>query len=248
MLTRPPVALLRYASLFLDFDGTVVPIAARPDAIVLPAALPALLNRLATRLDGRLAIISGRPVHQLATWLSEPSCLLIGSHGAECRAPGKPPSTKQAPDLSGIINAMQAFADTTPGVLVEAKPYGVALHYRVAPHARAAARALATSLATCDGYAFQQGKMVFEVRTTGADKGTALADTMTQGGWANTRPVMIGDDRTDEPAFAAAAALGGAGVRVGRNRRTAAAYRLGSVAAVLGWLAAACDAPVSPPA
>lgn len=247
MLARPFIALLRDASVFLDFDGTLVSIAARPDAIVLPPVLPALLDRLATRLGGRLAIVSGRPVAQLATLLGDPSYLLIGSHGAERRAPGEPFVPDPAPDLADIIAAMQAFAAATPGVLVEAKPHGVALHYRAAPHARAAARALAIGLANRVGYTLQPGRMVFEVRVAGSDKGVALTATMTRPGWAGTRPVMIGDDRTDEPAFAAAYALGGAGVLVGRNRRTHAAYRLGGVAAALGWLAAACDARDSPP-
>lgn len=84
----------------------------------------------------------------------------------------------------------------------------------------------------------QKGKMVVELRPPGADKGDAVRAFMGQDPFAGARPVFVGDDLTDEHAFAAAAALGGDGVLVGATRSTKARYRLPSVAAVAAWLEA----------
>ena len=91
-----------------------------------------------------------------------------------------------------------------------------ALHYRAAPDAefdvKAAAQAAA---ATAEGLVWQAGKMVVEVKPAAAHKGTALRTLAAQPPFADRRPVMLGDDTTDEDAIAAAQALGGVGVKVG---------------------------------
>src|SRR5687767_13264467 len=61
----PPATLLEGAALFLDFDGTLVELAKTPDTIQVDPELPSLLKRLATALDGRLAIVSGRSIEDL---------------------------------------------------------------------------------------------------------------------------------------------------------------------------------------
>jgi trehalose 6-phosphate phosphatase len=81
--------------------------------------------------------------------------------------------------------------------------------------------------------------MMIEVRTAGGDKGSAVRALMREPEMAGTRPVFMGDDLTDEPGFAAAADLGGAGILVGEPRETAARYRLDGVGAALAWLEAA---------
>jgi trehalose 6-phosphate phosphatase len=81
--------------------------------------------------------------------------------------------------------------------------------------------------------------MVAELRPPGADKGDALKALMREPTFAGARPLFVGDDLTDEHAFAAAAEFGGAGILVGPARETAARYRLASVKAVADWLGAA---------
>src|SRR5690606_34802401 len=95
---------------------------------------------------------------------------------------------------------------------------------------------LAASRAETHGLELQPGKMMVEVRAGGGDKGTAIRRLMREPDMAGTRPVFMGDDHTDEPGFAAASALGGAGILVGEQRDSAALYRLDGVEDTLAWL------------
>lgn len=234
-LAPPPADLLEGASLFLDFDGTLVEIAPRPDAVAVDARLRRLIAGLATRLDGRIAIVSGRGAGEIDALFGGAGFPIGGSHGAELLGvdeavqPGRPAA------LDTVLERLNRFAADHPGVIVEAKPLGAGLHFRGAPHAEAASRALAEHLAEASGLTLQEGKMVFELRAPG-DKGRAIAALMALPRFAGSRPLFMGDDLTDEPGFAAVDGLGGAGVLVGPMRPTAATYRLPDVAAVLHWL------------
>ncbi len=140
------------------------------------------------------------------------------------------------PELESVAQAMRAFAQGYPGTLVEEKSFGVALHYRQAPEAEEAARALAAELAARFGLQVQIGKMVAEVRPRGSDKGVPVRGLMERAPMADSRPLFLGDDVTDEAGFAAARELGGAGILVGPLRPTVAAYHLPGPAAVRAWL------------
>lgn len=239
----PPAGLLNGASLFLDFDGTLVELAPTPGEVQVGAALRDLLARLHDRLGGRIAILSGRSVAEIAAFLHPVALAIGGSHGLELRrADGGHDAPERPQGLDDVIERMKAFAADRPGVLVEEKPLGAALHYRGAPDAEAACRRLAAEAADVTGLALQPGKMVFELKPKGGDKGRALALFMADPLFEGTRPVFLGDDLTDEAGFAAAAAAGGAGVLIGEARETAAAFRLDGVDAVLAWLAAEAEA------
>jgi trehalose 6-phosphate phosphatase len=131
-----------------------------------------------------------------------------------------------------------AFAETQPGLLVEDKGLSLAVHYRQIPQAESAVRAATEQIAQTSGLLVQAGSMVSEVRAPGPDKGDSLKDFMSATPFAGFMPVMLGDDQTDEHAFAAAKELGGYGILVGPPRASAARYRLASVTAVRAWLAA----------
>lgn len=235
-LSVPPSnALSNGASLFLDFDGTLVEIADRPDAVVVDARLKRLVQALAVRLDGRVAIVSGRGADEIDALFGGLTFPISGSHGAELRHGGTLHGPGRPAALDDTLDRMRALATATPGLIVEAKPLGVALHYRGAPEAEDACRVFVAGLAKATGLTLQAGKMVFELRASG-DKGSAIAGLMALPGFAGTRPVFLGDDLTDEPGFVVAARLGGAGVLVGPARASDAAYRLPDVAAVRRWL------------
>jgi trehalose 6-phosphate phosphatase len=235
----PPPVLPDDAALFLDFDGTLVELAETPGAIEVPPALGPMLERLRRRLRGRLAIVSGRSLADLERHLPAAGIAFSGSHGLELRLAGGTRLPLSAPiGLDDVRERVRAFAAGTPGLIVEEKPAGIALHYRLAPAEGPRAEAFMTALARERGFAIQPGAMVAELRPAGATKGDALKAFMTEPEFAGARPWFVGDDLTDEHGFAAAAALGGAGVLAGPLRDTVAHYRLESVNAVRDWLGA----------
>ncbi len=239
-LEAPPLSLLDGAALFLDFDGTLVELAETPDSIRVPPQLEPLIRRLQVRLDGRLAIISGRSIADLERYVSCAGIAVSGSHGLELQlADGTRVPLYAPPSLEEVRSKVAAFADGRPALLVEEKPAGIALHYRRSPEEGARVLDFMRDLAGRSGFAVQQGKMVVELRPPGADKGDAVRALMLEPAFAGARPVFVGDDQTDEHGFQAAAALGGSGILVGPERETAATYRLESVGAVSNWLVAA---------
>jgi len=236
-LPPPPFDLIDAAALFLDFDGTLVELAATPDAIAVPAALAPMLERLRRRLDGRLAIVSGRSLADLERHLPLHGTAFSGSHGLELQlADGTRLPLSVPIGLDDVRAKVEDFAAATPGLLVEEKPAGIALHYRMAPEVGPQADAFIAALAEERGLTVQRGAMVAELRPNGATKGDAIRAFMTEPEFAGARPLFMGDDLTDEHGFAAAAALGGAGILVGPERESAAHYRLGSAAEARQWL------------
>lgn len=239
-LPPPPGDLLDGAALFLDFDGTLVELAETPDAIRVPEHLPSLVERLQRRLEGRLAIVSGRAVSDLERHLPSAGIAVSGSHGLELRlADGSQVPLSAPASIADIRPHLAAFAAQDERLLIEDKPAGIAIHYRRAPEREAEAVALAEEIARHAGLAVQRGHKVVELRPHGADKGDAVRALMMEPAFAGARPVFVGDDLTDENGFAAAAAAGGAGVLVGPPRETAAAYRLAGIAETYAWLEAA---------
>jgi trehalose 6-phosphate phosphatase len=235
-LDTPPPALLDGASLFLDFDGTLAPIADTPDEVHVDDDLLDTLLRLRAGLGGRLAIVSGRSIETLRG-LGLGDFLLAGSHGLEFANPGQAvDGPARLPAIDKVEAAFQTFADDKPGLLVERKSISVGLHFRGAPQWGAAVDDLAVRLAADHGLTVQRGKMLCEVRPGGADKGSAVAALMQRAPMAGGVPVFIGDDVTDEEGFAAAAEMGGAGILVGTPRATFATYQLEQVAAVRHYL------------
>ena len=234
---EPPLSLLDGAALFLDFDGTLVELAETPDSIRVPGTLGPLLERLARKLGGRLAIVSGRAIADLDLYVGTAGLCVSGSHGLELRTTdGRRSAPPPVASLEGARAEIAAFAAGREGLLVEEKPASVALHYRRAPALESEVAGFMAALAERTGLSVQAGKMVAELRPPGPNKGDALRALMAEPPFMGARPVFVGDDITDEDAFEAAAALGGAGVLVGPPRPSAAAWRIGDVSAVARWL------------
>lgn len=224
-------------ALFLDFDGTLVDLADTPDAISVSVGLRPLLDRLRSRLAGRLAIVTGRSISDLETHLDCSGVAVSGSHGLELRLAGGGHVALAAPvDLASARREIMRFARRSPGLLVEEKPRSVAVHFRKAPAEENRVVRFMSALAARSGLTVQLGKLVAELRPKGAEKGDALRALMTEPEFAGARPIFVGDDLTDEHAFEAAAALGGAGILVGPPRPTAARWRLDDVDEVANWL------------
>lgn len=223
-------------ALFLDFDGTLVEIAEHPAAICVPAWLPQLLSCLQRRLRGALAVVSGRPLAELDHWLQPFASAAAGLHGAELRrAAGAPIERTLRIDLSGTAAQLAPAVAGMPGVWLEDKGSALALHFRAAPQFEQACLALARSVASESGLQVLRGRMVVELKSAAADKGSAVQRLMLEPVFVSRRPVFIGDDITDEDGFAAVHRLSGRSIRVGPGP-SIARFRLANVPATLDFL------------
>ena len=230
LMERSRVAIL------LDFDGTLVDIAGRPDGIDVRADMAECLQKLANRLEDRLALVSGRSLEDLASHIGQPAIATAGSHGAERRSmQGEIIGRPDALDAEAR-EALRHIAQSREGVLLEEKTFGIAFHYRDAPDAGAAIEGAARSVANAHGLKVKTGKFVVEVTGTEAGKDAAVRLFMGKPRFADALPVFIGDDVTDEDGFAAVDRLGGFGILVGDREPTGARYRLADPAAVHNWL------------
>lgn len=229
-------------ALFLDIDGTLVPIAPTPAEVRPSPDLPRLLARAAADLDNALAIVSGREVTSIDQVTHAVVPYAAGSHGAEFRLGIGQPILRPGPqpDIAGLESAVLARMGEWPGLLIEPKRAGLAVHYRKAPdlgplvHAELAA--LLSQRAQPD-LALLQGDHVVEVRSPAHNKGEAVRRIMAEPAFHGRRPVFIGDDVTDEDGFVAVQELGGMAVIVGDRRPTLATRKIASVAAVLELIA-----------
>lgn len=220
-----------------DFDGTLAPIVNNPaDARALPAGSAALLN-LAALPDTFVALVSGRALEVLRELSGmPPSVHLVGSHGAEFNTGFT--QTVDGVLLARIVDSLTEIASRYPGVKVETKPASVALHVRNAsPDDGEAALAAARTAGTAWPAETTEGKAVLEFAVITTSKGSAI-DLLRERDGA-TAVVYLGDDVTDEKAFAQLRD-GDVGVKVGPGP-TAAQYRIDSpedVADALAYLAA----------
>ncbi|MET1755197.1 trehalose-phosphatase [Novosphingobium sp. RD2P27] len=232
-----PLKTASELSVFLDFDGTLVEIAEHPQGIVVPPHLPQVLTDLSHRLEGRLAVVSGRSLAMLDAFLGPVPLAMAGSHGGEFRPAGATEVEALAEPLpEAVRTALASFAKGHGDLVFEAKPFSAAVHYRDRPQVAEQLLEFATDLATEHALKVKHGKMVVELAMPGSDKGSAVTRFMSMSPFKGSRPLFLGDDVTDEDAFAAVRVFDGSGVLVGPMRLTRALYRLEDVAAVHRWL------------
>jgi trehalose 6-phosphate phosphatase len=205
-LRRAIVRLARTPRLLVacDYDGTLSPIVEDPEqARPRPESVGAL-RALAGLHETTAAVISGRALRDLATLSRLPSEVhLVGSHGSEFDVGFVHALDEQAKTLHrGLRGALEALVADHPGVQLEIKPASVAVHVRrAAPeHADAVLNAVRTGPATWTGVQVTEGKAVIELAVVQTDKGHALDVLRHQAG--ATAAMFIGDDVTDEKAFA----------------------------------------------
>lgn len=240
LLPPPPQADWAY---FLDFDGTLVDIAPRPEAIRVSDGLCDLLSSLSAVAGGALAVITGRSLADLDRHLALPEVPAAGVHGLELRGGTRP----QMSDLSARRHALaevragaEQLARKHVDLRVEDKGEAIAVHYRAVPElGPEVLNALASTVAEAgEILTLLNGKMVVEVKPTAANKGAAVEAFLSSPPFAGKRPCFIGDDVTDEDGFRVCNDRGGISIHVGPpDAATEARYRLASPAAVHAWLA-----------
>jgi trehalose 6-phosphate phosphatase len=226
-------------ALFLDVDGTLLEIAETPGSVRVPPELKTLLSNASLQLQGALALVSGRPISDLDRLFAPLILPAAGVHGCERRNPDGTIVRPEVPSqvLAPVRQQLHAFAARHPGLLVEDKGFGVALHFRLAPELGDDVHSLMRDLCRQLGpqFALQFGKCVVEVRPTGFTKGTSIRAFMQLPPFAGRTPLFIGDDLTDEDGFVVVNELGGVSIKVG-DAPTAAQRRLSSVRAVWRWI------------
>ncbi|WP_128892354.1 trehalose-phosphatase [Erythrobacter sp. HKB08] len=235
----PDFAALREServALFLDFDGTLVEIAPTPDSIAVPDDLSLRLEDLARRLDGRLAVVSGRSPEDLAGHTGRMAVAIAGSHGI----------ARQRPDGSTLGNSAEGIPEELRGRIeriagevgadIERKTHGMAIHYRSAPHLGEQIIDASRDLAAETQFELKLGKCVVEFVRPGATKAGAVEAFMAEPEFSGSLPIFVGDDVTDEDGFRAASALGGFGIAVGERESEGARFHLSDVRDVYAWL------------
>lgn len=227
-------------ALFLDVDGTLLEIAETPQSVHAPNSLKQLLETLEVRLEGALALISGRSLANLDQLFAPLRLCASGIHGLE-RRDALGTLIDPAFDASALAAAheeLDRFVQQHEGLLLEDKRYSLALHFRRAPELADRVHDMMTSMLARLGpqFALQAGKCVLELRPAAWNKGVAVSAFMQEVPFRGRTPIYIGDDVTDEDAFEVVNALEGQSIRVGDGSDTHARHHLADVDAVIRWL------------
>ncbi len=218
MAAPPPFPDAGRTALLLDFDGTLVDIAPAPELVVVTDDLRHSLAVLRDRLGGALAIVTGRPLDQIDALLPGLPGAMAAEHGAVLRR--QPAAALERATMAPVPDAWRAeaaaWADARDGVRLEEKSSGFVLHFRQAPDAGPDAKSFLDALIAGDVTRFHvlSAKMAWELRPSGADKGSAVEALMQAPPFAGRAPLFIGDDVTDEHGIEAAKRLGGTGLMV----------------------------------
>lgn len=234
---RPPSPDHGWA-LFLDVDGCLLDFADAPDRVVVHPGLRECLHVLSERLDGALALVSGRSLEALDALFWPLRLPAAGMHGLERRSRN---GRLHAPVASERLRQLHAEAVTLsidyPGALVENKHVGFALHWRAAPEAAGPMQVFAEhALSQLPGYRLQHGNQVVELLPVGGDKGAAIEAFLEEPPFAGRHPVFAGDDLTDEAGFRVINEQGGTSILVGERADSAADFGLRDPADVRTWL------------
>ena len=236
--------------LLLDIDGTLSPIAPRPDIAIVPAATRRALRELERHSDVHVAVISGRSVHDARRLVGVPGVWTIGNHGFEVAPPDQPPSVRDdvlqfAERVRAAGGRAIALGERVPGVVVEDKRWTLSVHYRLAdPGVVPQLADEVHAIARDHGLVVTHGKKILELRPPiRIDKGSAAVELANQLGALGDGASLVaaGDDRTDEDMFRALRARmpSCVTVRVGEDasaHETAAEFRIPDPAAMREFL------------
>jgi trehalose 6-phosphate phosphatase len=205
------------SAFFFDFDGTLAEIAPRPDLVSVEQEVRDVLQALALKYDGAVAIVTGRPLEAVDGFMAPIRLATAAEHGSIRR------------DSMGVVHfdegnaeavaaahaTLGPFVAAHPGLLLERKRSSIALHYRQRPElAKSCEEEVQEVVAKNPSLVILPGKMVFELKPKGVDKGEAVRSFLSEAPFKGRTPIFVGDDVTDEHAFEVVNALGGLSVKI----------------------------------
>jgi trehalose-phosphatase len=225
--------------LFLDYDGTLAPIADAPEKALLPAATKGLLRRLSKKKGFKVAIISGRSLRDIKSIVGLRGIVYAGNHGLQLEGPKIRYRSfipgKYLKVIAEIKKQLQWKIGHVKGAFIEDKGHSLALHFRLASKSgRDVAKTLfheaVAAYMVKEIVKVKSGKMVLEVLPPLAwDKGKIALWLLARQRFSTRRggivPIYVGDDNTDEDAFRALKG-GGLTVHVGKGKKSSARYSL----------------------
>lgn len=243
---------LMRSAILLDIDGTLLDLAPTPHSVRVPPNLRTTLERLREQTGGALALVSGRPLADIDLIFKPLLLPAVGGHGAEIRLANGSAADAVSPCALPLEDELKRqfvdFAATRSGILIEDKSYSLAVHYRLAPEKKRAVEDAVDAICSnvpAESLEILPGKAVIEIKRRGVTKGTAIRELMAHPPFAGRRPVFVGDDTTDEAAFAVMPEFDGIAISVGRIV-AGAAKRFETPADVRRWLERLCRKNSSP--
>lgn len=229
-------------ALFLDIDGTLIDIAETPDDVVVPLELPQQLAEVSSRLDGAMALVSGRSIRSIDALFSPYQFAAAGLHGTEIRRERNGQIDRKIVEGASLDDArreLAGLAERWPGMIIEDKEISIAVHYRQVPEAFSQVDSHVDTLLRKLGPAWvrQDGKMVVEIHSNASSKGTAIAELMTVSPFIGRKPIAIGDDLTDETMFEFVNSTAGRSIKVGTSAHASLAkFSVGSASTIRHWI------------
>lgn len=225
--------------LFLDVDGTLLELADSPGGVAVDEALMPLLRRLRDAAGGAVALVSGRTIQNLDGLLQSNWLPMAGLHGCERRdATGRlhvaPIALEQ---LADVREGLKRLTARHPGLLLEDKGAGLALHFLKARELEHELRAEVALLAAplVPRFMLLDGHAVIEVKPAAHTKDSAVTAFMEEHPFHGRAPIFIGDDVTDYGGFAAVRRHPG-GLAVAVGPRVKSEWWLPDPRAVRDWL------------
>lgn len=226
-------------ALFLDYDGTLAPIASSPDKAALPAETKKVLTNLIESANCKVAIISGRALNDLKELVGIQGIIYSGNHGLEIEGPKirftSPLSLRHKKTLRDIKDELKTKLSGIKGILLEDKGLSLSIHYRLVnreqiPQVKTILHEATILYAVRNKIKIQFGKKVFEIRPALEwDKGKVVLWLLGRWQFAfnekNIMPLYLGDDVTDEDAFKALENKG-VTIFVGKPKKSYARYYL----------------------
>lgn len=228
---------LKRHAIFLDFDGTLVDLVARPDLVEVTTETRDTLAALVEKSDGAIAIITGRDIATVDAFLAPLKLPVAGVHGLTRRdMSGRfhEPRFDPAP-LARLKAELAPLIESEDGLLLEEKQGALVLHYRQRPDLEEVCISTMQKAAGAHlSITTRIGKMVIEAVGYPTDKGRAIESFMNEEPFRGRIAVFAGDDVTDEDGFAEVNRLGGFSVKVGPGE-TRATCRVENRDALLAW-------------